>query len=103
MKTRAFWLVLPLLLASGVAEAHVGDQDIVYEGAAGPYRLLVSVRPPQVIPGVAEVEVLSSDADVKTIKLVPLPIAGDGARFVPTPDVATRVPGTQQSYTGRLW
>ncbi len=102
MKPRAL-LFLAILLVPGAAHAHVGDQDIVHDGAAGPYRLLVSVRPPQVIPGVAEVEVLSSDADVKVVKLVPLPLSGDGARFVPTADVATRVPGTAQSYVGRLW
>ena len=120
MKPRAL-LFLAILLVPGAAHAHVGDQDIVHDGAAGPYRLLVSVRrgrqvrqqhaPPVADPaaqverasGVAEVEVLSSDADVKVVKLVPLPLSGDGARFVPTADVATRVPGTAQSYVGRLW
>jgi len=45
------------LLFSPAAQAHVGSPDIYAEGAAGPYRLLVTVRPPLVIPGVAEIEV----------------------------------------------
>jgi hypothetical protein len=96
-------IVVALLLAPVTARAHVGEQDVVHEGLAGPYRLLVSVKPPQVIPGVAEVQVLSSDTDVTRIELVPLPLTGDGAKLAPTPDVAQRVKDTAQSYTGRVW
>jgi hypothetical protein len=86
-----------------VAHAHVGSPDVVHEGSAGPYRLLVSVVPPQVIPGVAEVEVDSLDADVRDVKLVPMPLQGDGARFAPTPDDARPIAGTPASYVARLW
>jgi hypothetical protein len=84
------------------AHAHVGSPDIVHEGSAGPYRVLVSVVPPEVIPGVAEVEVDSLDSDVRGVWLVPMPLQGDGARFAPTPDDARPIAGTA-SYVGRLW
>ena len=88
--------VLPLL-------AHVGSPDVFYEGQAGPYRLLVTIRPPQVIPGVAAVEVRSAAPDVRQVRIVPLPLAGAAARFAPVPDVAQRSAEDRQFYTGSLW
>ena len=46
-------LALTLLAASG----HVGSPDAWYEGAAGPFPVLVHVEVPQVIPGIAVVNV----------------------------------------------
>jgi len=95
---------LVLLLAmSTPALAHVGSPDVFYEGNAGPYRLLVAVRPPAVIPGVAEVEVRSASPDVREVRVVPLRLTGPGAQFAPTPDVAKRSPEDPQFYTGSLW
>ena len=44
-------------LAVLVCSAHVGSPDVYYEGNAGPYPVLVIVRLPGVVPGVAEVTV----------------------------------------------
>ncbi len=94
---------LLLLAWTSRAHAHVGSPDIVHEGMAGPYRILVSVIPPQVIPGVAEVEVDSLDSSVQEVKLVPMPLQGDGARFAPTPDDGRLMAGTSSSYMAHLW
>jgi hypothetical protein len=88
---------------STAAFAHVGSPDVFYEGNAGPYHLLVTVRPPAVIPGVAEVEVRSASPDVKEVRVVPLRLTGPGAKFAPTPDIAKRSPDDPQFYTGSLW
>ena len=48
-----------LALAAGL-HAHIGSPDVFFEGSAGPYRLFVTIRPPQVVPGVAEIEIRSS-------------------------------------------
>jgi hypothetical protein len=88
---------------SSAAFAHVGSPDVFYEGNAGPYHLLVAVRPPVVIPGVAEVEVRSTSPDVKQVRVVPLRLTGPGAKFAPTPDIAKRSPDDPQFYTGSLW
>src|SRR5690242_10717893 len=37
--------------------AHIGSPAVFFEGQAGPYGLRVVVRPPEVIPGLAEVSV----------------------------------------------
>ncbi|HEY7388867.1 MAG TPA: hypothetical protein VH640_10180 [Bryobacteraceae bacterium] len=83
--------------------AHVGSPDVFYEGEAGPYRLLVTIRPPEVIPGVAQVEIRSASSDVGQVRIVPLRLTGPGAKLAPVPDVAKRSPDDPQFYTGALW
>ena len=71
---------------------------------AGPYRLLVTVRPPHAIPGVADVEVRCHHAaDVHDVRIVPLPLTGPGAQFAPVPDRAARSADDPQLFTGHLW
>jgi len=92
----ALCFALPLL-------AHVGSPDVFYEGTAGPYRLLVTIRPPQAIPGVAQIEIRSASPDVRQVRVVPLRITGPGAKMAPVPDVAERSHDDPQFFTGSLW
>ena len=85
-------LMLSLLALFAPLSAHVGSPDVFVDGQAGPYRILVTVRPPYAIPGVAEVEVMTRDGDVDDVQIVPLPLTGPGARFAPVPDRAQRSP-----------
>lgn len=95
---------LLLLLALAIPGlAHVGSPDIFLEGNAGPYPILVSIRPPVVIPGVAEVEIRTRTKDISQIRIVPLPMSGAGAKFAPTPDIAQRSKDDPQFFTGGLW
>jgi hypothetical protein len=96
-------LRLCVLLAALPLAAHVGSPDVFYEGEAGPYRLLVTVRPPQVVPGVADVEIRSASADVRQIHIVPLILGFKGAQYAPVPDVAKVSSEDPQFYTGGLW
>jgi len=98
-------LVLATVIACWPAgvRAHVGSPDIFLDAPAGPYRLLVTVRPPSAVPGVADVEILTPGGDVDTIRIVPLPLTGPGAQFAPTPDVATRSDADPKLFTGHLW
>jgi hypothetical protein len=88
-------LALPL-------SAHVGSPDVFYEGAAGPYRLLVTIRPPQVVPGVAEIEIRSLSQGVRRIHIVPLRLAAQ-KQYAPVPDLAQPSKDDPQFYTGTLW
>jgi len=55
MKRQFFlWSVLLFLHP---AFAHIGSPNVFFEGPAGPYPVRVTVRPPGVIPGLAEVSV----------------------------------------------
>jgi len=92
-----------LLLAAVSAWAHVGSPDVYYEGQAGPYRMLVTIRTPSVIPGVADIEVRSAANDVDIVHIVPTPLTGPGAKFAPVPDLAQRSKDDPQFFTGSLW
>ncbi len=61
-------LVFCIITASQTAHAHVGSKDVFETINAGPYKLYVTVRMPNVIPGVATVEVRSSGANVSGIQ-----------------------------------
>ena len=73
------------------------------EGGAGPYRLLVTVRPPQVVPGVAEVEVRSAAPGVREIRVAPSPLTGPAAQLAPSPDRLAQSASDPQFFTGSLW
>lgn len=87
------------------AYPHVGSPDVYYEGNAGPYRLLVTIRPPAVVPGVAQIQVRSyNDAgDIDKIQILPLTIQGPGESLAPRPDIMQRSAEDPQLYTGNLW
>ena len=91
------------LLFAPFAHAHVGSPDVYAEGNAGPYKLSVVIRPPLVIPGVAEVEVHSQTPGIHAIAITPLALTGEASKHPPTPD-AMRNPTADTGYfTGQLW
>jgi hypothetical protein len=98
-------LLYPLvfLLSAAPLSAHVGSPDIFFQGDAGPYKLLVTIRPPVVVPGVAEVEIRSASPDVRQIHLVPLRLGMPGQQFPPVADLAQPSKDDPQFYTGALW
>jgi hypothetical protein len=102
--TRLSFLAISIILfAAAPLGAHVGSPDVFYEGLAGPYHLFVTVRVPQVIPGVAEIEVRSESKDVTSIQVVPLRLTGQGSAVAPVPDIAAQSKADRQFFTGSLW
>lgn len=101
MKRLSKLIAVTLCLAAPAA-AHVGSPDIYYEGNAGPYHLFVTIRVPQVVPGVAEIEVRSQSADVRRVRMVPLRITGPGSEYSPAPDVAEQSKADRQFFSGSL-
>jgi hypothetical protein len=102
-KRRLAILCVLLVSAAIPVLAHVGSPDVFYQGDAGPYGLFVTVRMPQVIPGVAEIEIRCKSGDVNAIQIVPLRLSGPGSTFPPTPDLAVRSKDDSQFFTGSLW
>jgi len=76
---------------------------VYYDGNAGPYHLLVTVRPPVVVPGIAQIEIRVVEGDVERVQIRPMRIVGPGAKLAPTADVAQRSSGDAHLFTGRLW
>src|SRR5579863_10206000 len=95
--------ILLVLLAAPLVHAHVGSPDVYYEGDAGPYHLFVTVRVPQVIPGVAEVEVRADSDDVMGISTAVTWIAGPAAKNLPVPDIAMRSKTDPRFFTSSIW
>jgi len=83
--------------------AHVGVNDVFFEGLAGVYPLYVTIRPPVVIPGVAEITIRSAAKDVKGIRIAPMTLTGAGSKYPPTPDLAVQSKEDPQTFTGGLW
>src|SRR6202167_6329736 len=94
--------LIPLLLAALPLAAHVGSPDVFFEGAAGPYKLLVTIRPPEVVPGVAEIEIRSASPDVRQIHILPLRLSTQ-PQLSPLPDLAHPSKEDLQFFTGSLW
>jgi hypothetical protein len=102
MRLRIAALLFVFLLA-GPCLAHVGSPDVYFQGDAGPYHLVVTIRTPQMIPGVAEIQIRSATPGVRQVKIVPLYIIGPGAKYPPPPDVLLPSKDDTQFFTGKLW
>jgi hypothetical protein len=92
-----------ILLAVPAAHAHVGSKDVFETVHAGPYTLFVTVRPPNVIPGVATVEVRSSGAAIQTLTITPLPLTGEASKHPPSSDPMTASAADPNFFTGSVW
>src|SRR5271168_2196494 len=90
MCRRVIGILALVLVAALSVSAHVGSPDVYFDGDAGPYHLYVTVRVPQVIPGIAEIDVRSSTNDVEKVEIVPMRLSGAGSNFPPTPDLTVR-------------
>ncbi len=83
--------------------AHVGSPDVYFQGAAGPYHLIITVRTPQMIPGIADVEILSATPGISKIIVVPTYIVGPGAKYPPIGDALIQSKDDPQSFSGKVW
>ncbi len=97
---------LLLLLCALPLAAHVGSPDVYLEGKAGPYDLTVVVRPPSIVPGIAEVEVFVRGnlppGEIPVLKIQPLTY--DTLKLgVPVADALKARPDDPHDLTGQVW
>lgn len=91
-----------LLLLPAAAQAHIGSSTVFYEGEAGPYKVRVSILPPEVVPGRATINVRVHNGPAA--KVTALPVRWDaGRKGAPPPDVAQPVAGEPDLYSTELW
>jgi len=103
---RAVLQIVPLLvclLLTPPLHAHIGSPDVYEQGSAGPYKLFIVVRPPQVIPGVADIEVRSETPGIDRIDITPIPLTGEASKHPPVPDSMKKPTSDAQFFTGHLW
>ncbi len=100
---KPFVLFLALLCwGLPITLSHVGSPGVVFEGTAGPYNLLVSVDPPDVIPGIAEISIYASDPEITNIQVKPI-YWGVGDEGSPKSDPMNPVPGVLGQFEGIVW
>jgi hypothetical protein len=84
-----------------VTSAHVGSPDAWYEGNAGPYRVVVQVATPGVVPGVANVFTRVTGAGVQQVTVQANRF--DALAAAPPPEIAEPVDGDPGLYAAPLW
>ncbi len=99
---RRFARVAFALTVAIIGSAHIGSPNVFFEGSAGAYPVRVMVRPPEVVPGLAEVIVRVNAPDVKRVEIQPV-FWRVGVRGAPAGDEMRPVAGEKQTYTGQLW
>ena len=97
--TRRVFLALAMTV---VLAAHVGSPDVFRSGRAGPYAVEVVVRPPQVVPGIADILVRVADPRVSRVTVRPVYWRA-GSKGAPSADDAKPVKGAPGTYSGQLW
>ncbi len=81
-------ILIGFLFISLSSNAHVGSPGVTFEGNAGPYKLLVNITPPDVIPGTAAVTIYLQNAS-KGVQISAKPVFWYvGADGTPLADVA---------------
>ena len=73
-----------------------------FEGQAGAYHVRVVIRPPAVVPGLAEISVRVLDGGTARVSVLPVHFR-TGIDGSPPPDVARPVEGERDLYAAELW
>lgn len=93
---------LALVLVTAAAFAHVGSPDVYFESDAGPYHLLVTVNPPPMIPGVAQVQIEVTSGMANGITITPVYVNGKDHGLPPGAD--TMEPSADSHwFSGKVW
>jgi len=99
---RNYILIIMLLAVSMVAKAHVGSAGVQMQGQAGPYKLLVSIEPPDVIPGTAKITVFIESGNAQKVLARPIYFYS-GDKGAPSPDELAPVAGQPGQFKGIVW
>lgn len=91
-----------LLLLTVFAQAHVGSPNVFFEGQAGPHSVRVSIRPPNALPGIAQVDVRVSGDGVTAVSVQPA-FWQAGAISAPEPVPAVAVAGDTHFFNAAVW
>src|SRR5947207_5204117 len=83
-------------------EAHIGSPNVFFEGKAGDYFVRAVIRPPQVVPGLAEINVRVAGEPVERLTVLPV-FWNAGREGAPPPDEAKLVRGETNLYSAALW
>src|SRR5215471_9924405 len=97
------WASMLVVAATTTVSAHVGSPNVYLESDAGPYHVLVTVNPPPMIPGIAQVEVRVTSGTVAGISIAPVYVNGKDQGLPPTADAMLRSTSDPEWFTGKVW
>jgi hypothetical protein len=95
-----FYSLILSFAHSLIATAHVGSSGVIVQKQVGKYQLLISIKPPDVVPGTAMVTVFVEQGRVNSIGARPIYFRS-GDKGAPTHDILT--PTGANRYEGDLW
>ncbi len=98
-----FALLFSLILSfahSPMANGHVGSSGVIVQKQVGKYQLLISIQPPDVVPGTAKVTVFVEQGRVSNIGARPIYFRS-GNKGAPTHDILIATGNNR--YEGDLW
>jgi hypothetical protein len=93
-------LALAVILIASMA--HIGSNDVFFDGKAGPYQVHLRVFPPTVVPGVAWAYVRTGEPDVDSISVRPVYWRA-GEKGAPPAERAEPVKGETGLYAQKMW
>jgi hypothetical protein len=88
--------------AAVIVSAHIGSPNVLFDGMAGAFPVRVIVRPPEVVPGLAEVIVRVDAPDAERVVIRPV-FWRAGLAGAPAGDQLRKVAGQDRVYSGQLW
>ena len=86
----------------GDSQAHIGSPNAIFEGLAGNIPVRVIVRPPGVVPGLADIDVRVLTNGVRKVTVLPVHWRA-GVDGSPPPDECKPVVGDPELYHAQLW
>src|SRR5579863_4522854 len=100
---RTLGRILLVLVLTPFALAHVGSPDVYFEGPAGPYHLLITINPPAMVPGIAQVQVRVTSGTVTGIIIAPVYVNGKDQGLPPAGDTLQPSDADAQLFAGKVW
>lgn len=102
MRLHRFIILLCLLFCCSTAFAHVNSPDITYQGKAGNYDILVNISPPDVIPGLADINIYIAHYNGEKIAVESQYYFG-GKKSAAGSDIAQPVSGAAGWFACKQW
>jgi hypothetical protein len=102
MKKVLYIIIILILACANFVNAHVGSSGVLMQGQAGPYKVLIDVKPPDVIPGTAKITVFVENGNPEKILVRPI-FFRSGDQGAPSSDEIQGVPNQPGQFQGDVW
>jgi hypothetical protein len=99
---KKYLFLILFLLQNITSYAHVGSAGVQMQAQAGAYKVLVSIMPPDVIPGTAQVSVYIENGEARKVTVRPIYFYS-GDKGAPTSDPLLPVAGQNGQFQGAVW